>query len=79
MTRRSDTLPAMDNEPVFERSIKLPLGYSFTARARPSTVKRTLIKLLPWALYVAMPQGRVAKVALLAATRMSPLMKQKVK
>ena len=69
----------MDHEPIFERSIKLPLGYAFTARARPSTVKRTLIRLLPWALYVAMPQGRVAKVALFAATRMSPLMKQKAK
>jgi hypothetical protein len=69
----------VDNEPIFEKSIKLPLGYAFTARARPSTVKRTLVRLLPWAIYVAMPQGRVAKAAFFLATRVSPLMKQKAK
>lgn len=69
----------MDNEPVFEKSIKLPYGYVFTARARPSTVKRTLLRLLPWAVYMALPQGRVAKTAFFLATRVSPLMKQKAK
>jgi hypothetical protein len=71
--------PAMDNEPIFEASVKLPYGYALTARARPSTVKKTLVRLLPWAIYVAMPQGRAAKVALFAATRLSPLVKQKVR
>jgi hypothetical protein len=69
----------MDDEPVFEKSINLPMGYAFTARARPSTVKRTVINLLPWALYAALPKGRVARIALFAATRVSPLMKQKIK
>jgi len=69
----------VDNEPVFEASVKLPFGYALTARARPSSVKMTLIRLLPWALYVALPQGRAAKVALFAATRLSPMMKQKVR
>ena len=69
----------MDNEPLFETSVKLPYGFALTARVRPSTVKRTLIKLLPWAIYVAMPQGRAAKVALFAATRLSPMVKQKVR
>ena len=66
-------------EPVFEKSIELPLGYSFTARARPSTIRRTVIKLLPWALYAAMPQGRGAKLALMLAMRMAPMMKRKVR
>jgi hypothetical protein len=74
-----DTLHLMDNEPVFEKSIRLPMGYAFTARARPLTVKRTVIKLLPWALYAALPPGRVARIALFAATRVSPMMKQKIK
>jgi len=69
----------MDNEPLFETSVTLPYGFALTARVRPSTVKRTLIKLLPWAIYVAMPQGRAAKVALFAATRLSPMVKQKVR
>lgn len=69
----------MDNDPVFEKSIRMPFGYAFTARARPSTVKSTVIKLLPWALYATLPQGRVSRVALFAATRLSPMMKQKVK
>jgi hypothetical protein len=69
----------VDNEPIFEKSMKLPYGYVFTARARPSTVKRTLLRLLPWAVYVALPQGRVAKAAFFVATRVSPLMKQSSK
>jgi hypothetical protein len=69
----------MDNEPVFEASVKLPFGYALTARAHPSTVKKTLIRLLPWAIYVAMPQGRASKVALFAANRISPMMKQKAR
>ena len=69
----------MDNEPIFQASVKLPFGYALTARAHPSTVKRTLIKLIPWAIYVAMPQGRAAKVALFAANRLSPMVKQKVR
>ena len=69
----------MEPEPVFEKSVHLPLGFVFTARARPSTVKRTVIRLLPWALAVALPQGRLAAVALMAARRLSPMMKQKMR
>jgi hypothetical protein len=69
----------VDNDPIFETSIKLPYGFVATARLRPSTVKTTLVKLLPWAIYVAMPQGRAAKVALFAATRLSPMLKQKAR
>jgi hypothetical protein len=69
----------MDTEPIFERSIRLPFGYAFTARARPSSVRRTAVKLLPWALYLAMPKGRMAKIALFAANRVSPIFKQNVR
>lgn len=69
----------MEREHVFEKSIDLPFGYVFVARARPSTVRRTVVKLLPWALYLALPQGRGAKLALLAANRLAPMMKQKIR
>jgi hypothetical protein len=69
----------MEPEPVFERTIELPLGYVFTARARPSTVRRTIIRLLPWAVVVAVPQGRLTAIALFAARRLSPMMKQKIR
>jgi hypothetical protein len=69
----------MDNEPVFEASLRLPYGYALTARARPSTVKRTLILLIPWAIYIAMPQGRASKVAFFVANRVSPMVRQKVR
>ncbi|MBI2723627.1 MAG: hypothetical protein HYX50_01055 [Chloroflexi bacterium] len=66
-------------EPIFEKSVRLPLGYSFTARARPSTIKRTAVRLLPWAIYAMLPEGRLARVAFGGARRLSPLMKQKIR
>ena len=70
----------MSDEPVFERSVKLPFDYVFTARARPSTVRKTAVRLLPWALYLALPGGgRLKGVALLVARRMSPFVKQNLK
>jgi hypothetical protein len=69
----------VEPEPIFERTIELPLGYTFTARARPSTIRRTAIRLLPWALYAAMPAGRGSKIALLVAQRVSPLVKQRMR
>lgn len=66
-------------DPIFEKSFPLPLGYTFTARARPSTVKRTVIRLLPWAVYAMLPTGRRAKLALGVARKISPLMRQKIR
>lgn len=67
----------MEPEPVFEKSISLPMGYVLTARATPATVRRTIIHLVPWALYAMLPPGRRAKMALAVARRFSPLVKQK--
>lgn len=69
----------MENDPLFEKTVALPLGYVFTARARPATIKRTILRLLPWALVVALPQGRAAKIAALAANRFSPMLRQKIR
>ena len=66
-------------EPIFEKSFPLPLGYTFTARARPSSVKRTVVLLLPWALYAMMPAGRGSKITGSVARRLSPLMRQKIR
>jgi hypothetical protein len=68
----------MDPEPIFEKSIEIrPIGYTFSFRARPATVRSTVLHLLPWALYIALPQGRMSKVALSVARRLSPMVKQK--
>jgi len=64
-------------EPIFEKTVSMPLGYVFTARARPSTVRRTVIRLLPWAMYAMLPPGRRARMALAVAKRFSPLVRQK--
>jgi len=67
----------MAQEPVFEKTVSMPLGYVFTARARPSTVRRTIIRLLPWAMYAMLPPGRRARMALAFAKRFFPLVRQK--
>ena len=69
----------MDPEPVFEKSIHVkPIGYTLSFRARPSTIRRTVLRLLPWALYMALPEGRLAKVTYTVARRVSPLAKRKM-
>jgi len=68
----------MASEPIFEKSVALPLGYVFTARVRPSTVRRTVLRLLPWAAWAMLPPGRRAKLALLFARRFSPLVRQRI-
>lgn len=66
-------------EPIFEKSFSLPFSYTFTARARPSTIRRTVIRLLPWALFAMLPTGRRARLALRVARKLSPLMRQKIR
>jgi hypothetical protein len=68
----------MPQEPIYEKTIVLPLGYVFTARARPSSIRRTVFKLLPWALVAMAPAGRSSKVAQTVAKRLSPLAKYKI-
>jgi hypothetical protein len=63
-------------DPIFEKTVSMPLGYVFTARARPSSVRRTIIRLLPWAMYAMLPPGRRARMALAFARRFSPLVRQ---
>jgi hypothetical protein len=65
-------------EPIFQKTLTLPLGYVVTARARPSTIRRTAFRLLPWAVYAMMPPGRRARFAMSIAKRLSPLWKQRI-
>jgi hypothetical protein len=69
----------MPQEPIYEKTIALPLGYVFTARARPSSIRRTAIKLLPWALVAMAPAGRTSKFAQSMAKRLSPMAKYKIR
>lgn len=69
----------MEQDPIYERSVALPMGYVFTARIRPSTILGTALRLLPWALYVMLPQGRGSRLVLAAARRLSPLMKYSIR
>lgn len=67
-------------EPLHEKTIELPLDYVFTFRARPSTVRRTVVRLLPWAVVAMIPAGgRRARIATAAARRLSPLMRQTIR
>ena len=69
----------MAQEPIYEKTIALPMGYVFTARASASTIRRTAFKLLPWALVAMLPAGRGTKVAMAVAKRVSPLAKYKIR
>jgi len=64
----------MAREPIYEKSVEVKqIGYTLSVRARPSTIRRTVLRLLPWAVYAALPQGRAARLALLVARRFSPM------
>ena len=67
----------MDGEPVFEKSLTIkPIDHVITVRARPATIRRTLLLLAPWAIYIALPEGRLARMAFSVAKRISPLAKR---
>jgi hypothetical protein len=59
----------------FEKTIQLPMSYVFVARIRPASVKRTTLRLLPWAFVAMLPGKRQTKVASAIAKRLSPLYK----
>jgi len=68
----------MASEPVFERSLHVrPIDYTITVRARPATIRRTVFRLLPWALYIALPEGRLSRYGLAFARRVSPLARRR--
>ena len=69
----------MANDPIVEKTIALPMDYVFTARIRPSSVKRTAVRLLPWAVVAMLPGTRQTKVARAVATRLFPLSRYKIR
>lgn len=65
------------DDPVFEKSLTIkPIDHVITVRARPATIKHTLLLLMPWALYIALPEGKLARMAFSVARRISPLAKR---
>lgn len=70
----------MAQEPIYEKTIELPMDYTFTLRATPATIRRTAIRLLPWAVVAMLPAGsRKARLAIGVATRISPWVRQRLK
>jgi hypothetical protein len=68
----------MASEPIIKRTIELPYDYVVSVQITPWTVKRTIFKLLPWALVAMAPAGtRKAKLIRRAALFVSPFMKQR--
>jgi hypothetical protein len=66
------------NEPIVKKTFELPYSYVVSIRVTPWTVKRTVFKLLPWALVAMIPAGtRTTKWIRGAAMLVSPLMKQR--
>jgi hypothetical protein len=68
-----------DADALVQASIPLPFNYAFTARLKPSTVKKTALMLVPWAIYMVLPKGKARQVAFVAASRVSPLARPRVK
>jgi hypothetical protein len=65
------------DDPVFEKSLTIkPIDHVITVRAHPATIRRTLLLLMPWALYIALPEGKLARMAFSVAKRISPLAKR---
>ena len=63
-------LDPMASDPVFEKSLHVrPIDYTITVRARPATIRRTVFRLLPWALYIALPEGRLSRAGFAVARR----------
>jgi hypothetical protein len=70
----------MAQEPIFEKTFELPMDYVFTFRATPATIRRTAIRLLPWAIVAMLPSGtRQSRLAIGAATRFSPWARQRLR
>ena len=70
----------MANEPIYEKTVELPMEYVVTFRATPSTIRRTIIRLLPWAIVAMTPSGgRRARIVSSVANRISPLVRQKLR
>ena len=62
------------SDPIYERTVQLPAGYVLTARLRQRSIFGTLIRLLPWAVFVMVPSGgRGSRLALRLAKKVSPL------
>jgi hypothetical protein len=70
----------MAQEPIIEKTFELPLDYVFTLRATPATIRRTAVRLLPWAIVAMLPAGsKKSRMAISAATRLSPWVRQSLK
>lgn len=68
-----------EREALFEKTLEIkPIGYTVSVRARPSTIRRTALRLLPWAIFAALPQGRMSKLTYAVARRVSPMVKRKM-
>lgn len=67
----------MATEPIFKKTLELPFDYTVTFRASPHTIRKTVFRLLPWAIVAMLPgTGRPARMAKRVAAFISPLVKE---
>jgi hypothetical protein len=67
----------MANEPLIKKTIELPYNFVFSMKVTPWSVKRTVFKLLPFAVVAMLPKtGKLAFVRKRVATKTS-LLKQR--
>jgi len=70
----------MAADPILEKTLELPLDYTLTFRATPRTIRRTIVRLLPWAIVAMLPAGkRPTRIASALASRLSPLVRHSLR
>ena len=70
----------MPTEPIVKKTLELPFDYTVTFRASPHTIRKTIFRLLPWAIVAMLPgSGRPSRMVKRAATFVSPLVKQRMR
>ena len=70
----------MPTEPIVKKTLELPFDYTITFRASPHTIRKTIFRLLPWAIVAMLPgSSRSSRIVKRAATFVSPLVKQRMR
>jgi hypothetical protein len=67
----------MANEPLIKKTFELPYNFVFSVKVTPWTMKRTVFKLLPWAIVAMLPKSGKMRFVRGRMAALSPLLKQR--